>query len=249
MADIDIWDLRNFELDPETLARYQRSKALPRHGPRDSFIRGPIPYYWLLTACRLPGPGLQVSLSYWFYERRFRYRQRGKRWSIAETAKGLQISMDTVRRALHAAELAGLLTVEREPGCKLVVSTRDVPELEPKRWPLYGPIPWNWWVLAARLPGRTLHVGIICWLVAGWKRSAEFELVLNQWDEFGLGRASVARGLTALESAGLVSVSRIAGQSPIVTILNLQRNRSVRGTGVKALAEVYGNPPEAGKAG
>jgi hypothetical protein len=218
MTDLDKWNLENFSLDPETLAKYQSHKALPRHRPRESFIKGPIPYYWFLTACRLPGPGLHVAMSYWFYQRRFRYEHRGNRWSVAETARGLQVSMDTVRRALHSAELAGLLVVERAPGCKLVVSTRDVPEPEPKCWPLYGPIPWDWWVAAARRPGRALHVGMICWLLVGWKRSAEVVLVLNRWAEFGLTRFSVMRGLAALETAGLVSVVRSVGTSPIVTM-------------------------------
>ena len=36
----------------------------------------------------------------------------------------------SARRGLHSAELAGLLAVEREPGCKLAVSVLDLPEPE-----------------------------------------------------------------------------------------------------------------------
>jgi hypothetical protein len=57
-------------------------------------------------------------------------------------------------------------------------------------------------------------------LLAGWNRSAEFELALNLWPEFGLSRFSASRGLDTLERAGLVSVARRPGLSPIVTILD-----------------------------
>ena len=111
--------------------------------------------------------------------------------------------------------------MEREPGCKLVVSVLDVPEPEAgsKRRPLYGPIPWSWWLPASRLPGSSLQVGAVCWLLAGWSRSAEFELALEGWAEFGLSRFSASRGLDELERAELVSVSRQLGKTIIVTIL------------------------------
>jgi hypothetical protein len=124
--------------------------------------------------------------------------------------------------ALHSAELARLLAVEREPGCKLVVSVLDLPDSEagPKRRPLYGPIPWSWWLPASRLPGKSLLVGAVCWLLAGWSRSAEFEMALDDWPELGLSRFSASRGLDTLERARLVSAVRRSGLSPIVSILD-----------------------------
>ncbi len=56
--------------------------------------------------------------------------------------------------------------------------------------------------------------------MAGWSRSAEFELALDGWAEFGLSRFSASRGLDELERAGLVSVGRTPGRSPGVTILD-----------------------------
>ena len=56
--------------------------------------------------------------------------------------------------------------------------------------------------------------------MAGWERSAEFELAMGDWAEFGLSRFSASRGLDALEGAGLVSVARRPGLSPIVSILD-----------------------------
>ena len=129
--------------------------------------------------------------------------------------QGAAVSDDSARRGLHAAELAGLLAVEREPGCKLAVSVLDLPgpKSSPSERPLYGPIPWAWWLPASRLPGKSLHVGAVCWLLAGWERSASFELALEGWADLGLSRFSASRGLDELERAKLVSVSRTPGRS------------------------------------
>jgi len=142
---------------------------------------------------------------------------------LPDVAKGLRISDDSARRGLHAAELAGLLAVEREPGCKLAVSVLDLtgPESRPERRPLYGPIPWSWWLPASRLPGKSLQVEVVCWLLAGWERSAGFELALEGWADLGLSRFSASRGLDELERAKLVSVSRTPGRSPVVTVLDV----------------------------
>jgi hypothetical protein len=135
-------------------------------------------------------------------------------------AGGLRISNRSARRGFHSAELAGLLAVEREPGCKLAVSVLDLaePEAGPKCRPLYGPIPWSWWLPASRLPGKSLQVASVCWLLAGWNRSADFELALDDWAEFGLSRFWASRGLDELQGAGLVVVSRRAGRPNVVTI-------------------------------
>ena len=70
----------------------------------------------------------------------------------------------------------------------------------------------------SRLPGKSLQVGATCWLLAGWERSAGFELMLDGWADFGLSRFSASRGLDELDRAKLVSVGRMPGRSPVVTI-------------------------------
>src|SRR5262249_42148966 len=116
---------------------------------------------------------------------------------------------------------AGLLSASREPGRKLAVSVLDLAGATamPKRRPLYGPIPWSWWLPASRLPGQCLQLASVCWLLAGWTRSAEFELMLDDWAEFGLSRFSASRGLNELKRAELVSVARRPGIPPIVEVL------------------------------
>jgi hypothetical protein len=54
--------------------------------------------------------------------------------------------------------------------------------------------------------------------LAGWERSADFELALDDWAEFGLSRFSASRGLDALQGAGLVAADRRPGLSAVVSI-------------------------------
>jgi hypothetical protein len=221
---VDVWDLDRLRLPIEMIGNLGGRKRPPRHRPGDPFIRGPIPYAWMASACRLPGAGLRVAMSFRFLCCRFRGENR---WGLDVIAEGLRVSPDTARRGLHAAELAGLLSVSREPGCKLAVSILDLPEPEagPKRRPLYGPIPWAWWLPASRLPGKALQVATACWSLAGWGRSAEFPLPGGDRAELGLSRFAVGRGLDQLERAGLVSVTHRPGRPAIVTIRDPRYNR------------------------
>jgi hypothetical protein len=216
---VDIWDLDRLRLPADRVGDVKGRRRPPRHRPGDPFIKGPIPCAWIASACRLPGAGLRVAMAFRFLCSRF---GRENRWGPSVVARGLRISDDSVRRGLHAAELAGLLSVSREPGCKLALCVLDCPDPDAmrKRRPLYGPIPWSWWLPASRLPAKSLEVGAVCWLLAGWSRSAEFELALDDWAEFGLSRFSASRGIDTLERAGVVSAVRRPGRSPVATIID-----------------------------
>jgi hypothetical protein len=209
--------LDQLRLPPEMIGSLSGPRRPPRHRKGDPFIKGPIPYAWIASACRLPGAGLHVAISYRFLCSRFRWENR---WGLEKIAKGLRISLRSARYGLRAAELAGLLSVSREPGCKLAVSVSDLPgpDAGPTHRPLYGPIPWAWWLPASRLPGKSLQVASVLWLLAGWERSADFELALDGWAEFGLSRFSASRGLDILGGAGLVSAVRRPGRSLLVSI-------------------------------
>jgi DNA-binding transcriptional ArsR family regulator len=144
------------------------------------------------------------------------------RWGLSEVAEGLQVSAQSVRRGLHTAERAGLLSVERKAGRKPVVTILDLAGsgVTPEYRPLRGPIPWAWWLEAARCSGKALQLAMVCWLFAGWERSAKIELAWDDWPAFGLTRFAVYRALDALERAGLIEVIRRAGRSPVVIILD-----------------------------
>ena len=97
-----------------------------------SLHQGSIPYAWIASACRLPGSGLHVATACRFLCGRYRGPNR---WGLDAIAKGLRISEQSARRGLHTAELAGLLAVERVPGCKLAVSVLDLTGPESKAGP------------------------------------------------------------------------------------------------------------------
>jgi hypothetical protein len=94
---------------------------------------------------------------------------------------------------------------------------------------LKGPIPLDWLVVAARQSGRALHVGMVLWFLKGVKRSRTVELTRSKLAWFGISRHAGYRGLAKLEEAGLVSVKRHRGRSPVVTISrdDLRRNPRV----------------------
>jgi hypothetical protein len=98
------------------------------------------------------------------------------------------------------------------------VPTRRRPPVRTKRF-LKGPIPWGWLAAACSLPGKALHVGIALWLWAGIEKSSQVRLGTSRLAQVGASRHSAYRALNALESAGLVTVARRKGKSPLVTIL------------------------------
>jgi hypothetical protein len=81
-----------------------------------------------------------------------------------------------------------------------------------------GPIPLGWITKAAGVEGKTLHVAIALWFLAGLKRSRTVALSQSALRLFGVSRQAGYRALFRLEGAGLVSVERHQGRNPIVTI-------------------------------
>jgi hypothetical protein len=87
---------------------------------------------------------------------------------------------------------------------------------------LKGPIPWSWHSKAGRLKGHALHVGIVLWFLAGFKKGGTVTLSSSVLRDLGVTRESKYRGLKELESAGLISVDRHTGRNPVVTILGVR---------------------------
>ena len=235
-VDDDPWDLDRLRLPAELVGVSVPRKRPPRHRHGEAFLRGPIAFSWVASACRLPGIGLHVALALRFLRDRFR-RGRDRRWTLDGLSQGLQVSPDSVRRGLHACERAGLLSVARKPGCKIIAADVAILKLSEGKTvsnhrPLYGPIPWAWLLPALRLSGPALQVAMACWIMVGWERSAEFELGLSAWAELGLSRFSAGRGLECLRGSGLVSVARRSGRSPSVSILDTSRPGPAQSGGV-----------------
>jgi hypothetical protein len=108
------------------------------------------------------------------------------------------------------------------PTRRLVWSHRgyvDHSERETRPQFVKGPIPMHWLNIAAALPGKSLHIGIWLWYLAGVARSKEVVVSNYRLAPWGISRHQKARGLSALERAGLVKVKRGAGRNPRVLIL------------------------------
>lgn len=86
---------------------------------------------------------------------------------------------------------------------------------------LKGPIPMDWLMAAANLPGRALHVGISTWFLAGIKKSNRVILTRSLLESLGVSRHAAYRALAHLERAQLIQVNRGRGRNPAVTLLEV----------------------------
>jgi hypothetical protein len=107
-----------------------------------------------------------------------------------------------------------------EPGVACSLATLPVKEKGQgkKRRFIRGPIPARWIEQAARLPGRALHVAVLIRYLDGFEKTGTVKLRPSVRNLYGMDRFSCMRGLDQLESAGLISVLRKRGSSPVVTI-------------------------------
>jgi hypothetical protein len=207
--------------DPSRMAigwRGLPDRPIPRPGPLDTFLRGPIPWPWWSRAASLPGRALHVASAV-----RYLVGWRGGRTvslALGDLDPFLGVDRQTARRGLRALQSIALVEVESRAGRKLLVRVCEVADDSDRR-KLRGPIPWPWWVRACRLPGRALHVASAIWATIGWNggRSAKCEFPLDEWADLALGRKSVRLGLRVLETDGLILVESRAGRPAVVTLL------------------------------
>ena len=87
-----------------------------------------------------------------------------------------------------------------------------LPNRKPYKSFIKGPIPLEWVQAAARLPGRSLQVGLVLWYLAGVRRSKQGPISYTVAHHFGLSRHTVYRGLAQLKEANLIAVSRKPGR-------------------------------------
>ena len=84
-----------------------------------------------------------------------------------------------------------------------------------------GPVPLSWMRRAIAAAGTASDVGLYLWHLKGLRRTHEDLVVTRKgaWDKLGIGRFALARGLTRLETAGLIVItSRGVGKAIRVTI-------------------------------
>ena len=91
----------------------------------------------------------------------------------------------------------------------------------PTTYFIKGPLQLPWLHGAAGLPGKALHIALGLLFLKGLHCSSTFPFKRKVANEFGVSRDATYDALTNLENAGLISVSRHRGRSPIVTVIDL----------------------------
>ncbi len=107
------------------------------------------------------------------------------------------------------------------PEPREVSSSRRPPRHRKGEHFLKGPVPCTWLEQAAVLPGKALHIGLALWFMAGMTKSQTVKLSRSLAAQFGTLPDASRRALSTLEKAGLVSVIRHPGRSPVVTLLEV----------------------------
>jgi hypothetical protein len=96
----------------------------PHHRGGELFVRGPLPWSWVVQAARLPGKALHIALVLWLLAGLRRTR------TVTLGSKHLRdcgIQRHTAYRALRALELANLVGVERARGRGPIVTILAAP--------------------------------------------------------------------------------------------------------------------------
>lgn len=96
---------------------------IPAAQRSNKFLKGPVPWSWIEKAARLPGSTLAVGFALW----RLAGAMKSKTVRLANSeTKALGVGRSAKSRALAELEQAGLVTVERRPGCLPKVTILDV---------------------------------------------------------------------------------------------------------------------------
>lgn len=82
-----------------------------------------------------------------------------------------------------------------------------------------GPIPLDWIQQAAKLPGKTLQVGLTLWYLSGLQKTRTVKLASKPLAGMGVCRDAKYEALERLRCAGLIAVEQTPGSAPCVTIL------------------------------
>lgn len=102
------------------------SKVPSTHKRSQRFLKGPIPWPWLVRAISLPGKAAAIAVALWHWSGLRRSRMvRVAHKDLRELGVGPQAT----GRGLRLLERAGLVHVDRRPGQSPVVTILDM--LEP----------------------------------------------------------------------------------------------------------------------
>jgi hypothetical protein len=108
----------------------QVQRKLPRHRPGEKFLKGPIPWNWLVQASRLRGKALHVAILLW--REAFCAKVPTVPFRLSQ-ARTMGMHSDTARRGLRTLETAGLVSVQRRTGRCSQVTILDIASTERSR--------------------------------------------------------------------------------------------------------------------
>lgn len=115
-------DIKALRLPKTPMAVVARSPSRPpRHAKGELFLKGPIPWSWLVAAGEATGRALQVAIVLWLevgMKKSARVRLPHQR------LREMGVDRHAVRRGLAALEAAGLVLVERRNGASPFVTIR-----------------------------------------------------------------------------------------------------------------------------
>ena len=118
------FDIDNFKYDSGNLALPKSMANKSTRGRiKGLFLKGPIPWDWLVKAMRLSGKALHVALILWQEAGFHRVKTVKLRTSVVDK---VGFSRRSARRALKQLESAGLIETERKPGQLTTVRIMDV---------------------------------------------------------------------------------------------------------------------------
>jgi len=95
---------------------------------RGRFLKGPVPWPWLLQAMKLPGKALAIGLMIWL---KCGITKRDTVHFCLREAEEAGISTKAARLAIQQLEADGLIEVQRLPGRGLDVTILKAEECEP----------------------------------------------------------------------------------------------------------------------
>jgi hypothetical protein len=123
MPDTDPFDPGRWETTDETVPRISTSKRKSGAKRPRRFLKGPIPWPWLVKAMTIRGRALAVALLIWM-----EVGCAGSRTIYFSIARAVTegIPESTGRRAIRALEAVGLIAVRRKPGRGLEVTIMEV---------------------------------------------------------------------------------------------------------------------------
>jgi hypothetical protein len=88
-----------------------------------------------------------------------------------------------------------------------------------------GPLSVEWLSCAASLPGKAINVALALLWLNGIAQSGGIKMTRKTLERFCISRDAYLDALHLLESAGLIDVQRLAGQTPIVKIRSMGENQ------------------------